>query len=152
MRSPDARAALSSRGNFMEFERGTQSALRAGASSGVSALPTELDAERERLRCGECGGPMVRRLRPLTTLWLLGRLRVVRGYWTRGCARGGRCPLDAELGVEGRSGTRATPGLLWAAAPLAAETKSKHSGRTSGRCSIFQTTWLGAKLYHLGVG
>ena len=78
MRSPEARAALSSRGNFMEFERGTQWALRAGASSGVSALPTELDAERERLRCGECGGPMVRRLRPLTTLWLLGRLRVVR--------------------------------------------------------------------------
>ena len=55
---------------------------------------------------------MVRRLRPLTTLWLLGRLRVVRGYWTCGCAKGGRCPLDAELGVEGRSGTRATPGLL----------------------------------------
>ncbi len=68
------------------------------AAGRVSALLTELDAERERLRCGECGGPMVRRLRPLKTLWLLGRLRVVRGYWTRGCA--GR-PLSAGRRVGG---------------------------------------------------
>ena len=152
MRSPEARAALSSCGNFMEFERGTQSALRAGASSGASALLTELDAERERLRCGECGGPMVRRLRPLTTLWLPGRLRVVRGYWTCGCAKGGRCPLDAELGVEGRSGTRATPGLLWAAAPLAAETSFERAATLAGRLLGFglNAKWMERVAKRLG--
>ena len=152
MMSPEARAALSSRGNFMEFERGTQWALRAGASSGASALLTELDAERERLRCGECGEPMVRRLRPLTMLWLLGRLRVVRGYWTRGCAKGGRCPLDAELGVEGRSGTRATPGLLWAAAPLAAETSFERAATLASRLLGFglNAKWMERVAKRLG--
>ena len=82
----------------MEFERGTQSALRAGASSGVSELLTELDAERERLRCGECGGPMVRHLDDvLAALWkhdgndearrCAGHCRWVRARWKAPAAR-----------------------------------------------------------------
>ena len=120
MSSPEARSALSACPDFAAFEMATGRALREGASAGMSALLSALDAERAPLRCGECGGRMVRRSRPLSALWLLGRLRLVRGYWTCGCARGGRCPLDEELGVEGRAGTRATPALLRAAAPLAA--------------------------------
>ena len=119
--SAAAAAALSSRGNFMEFERRVARALRKGASAGTSALLARLDEERPALDCGDCGKRMVRRSRPLAALWLLGRLEVVRGYWTCACAPGGRCPLDEELGVKGRDGTRATPELLRAAAPLAAE-------------------------------
>ena len=95
---------------------------------------------------------MVRRLRPLTMLWLLGRLRVVRGYWTCGCAKGGRCPLDAELGVEGRSGTRATPGLLWAAAPLAAETSFERAATLASRLLGFglNAKWMERVAKRLG--
>ena len=73
----------------MAFERGTQRALRAGASS----LLTAADAERAPLRCGQCGKWMVRRSR---ALWLLGRRRLVRGYWTCACKLAGRCPLDGS--------------------------------------------------------
>lgn len=73
--------------------------------AGVSALVTELDEERGWLHSGS----MVRRSRPLTARWLPGGLWVDRGYVTCGCAKGGRCPLDAELGVSDRAGTQATP-------------------------------------------
>ena len=120
--SAEAAEALSSCGDFMEYESGVHRALREGASAGTSALLARLDAERPAQECGGCGKRMVRRSRPLTALWLLGRLRLVRGYWTCACAPGGRCPLDEELGVKGRAGTRATPELLRAVVPLAAET------------------------------
>ena len=39
------------------------------------------------------------------------------------------CPLDDEIGVKGREGTRATPCLLRAAAPLAAETSFERAAK-----------------------
>ena len=129
MSSPEAAAALAASGSFMAFERSTAEALRAGASSGTSKLLARADAARAPLQCGECGARMVRRSRPLSALWLLGRLDVVRGYWTCACSEGGRCPLDGELGVKGRDGTRATPELLRAALPLAAETSFARAAR-----------------------
>ena len=126
MSSPEAAAALAAREDFMEFERATAQALREGASSGTSKLLARVDAERAPLRCGDCGKRMARRARRLSARWLLGRLELVRGYWTC-CGRGGRCPLDEELGVKGRDGTRATPELVRAVAPLAAETSFERS-------------------------
>ena len=152
MSSPEARSALSACPDFAAFETATGRALREGASAGTSALLTELDAERAPLRCGECGGRMVRRSRPLSALWLLGRLRLVRGYWTCGCARGGRCPLDEELGVAGRAGTRATPALLRAAAPLAAETSFERAATLASRLLGFgvNAKWMERVAKRLG--
>ena len=95
---------------------------------------------------------MVRRSRPLSALWLLGRLRVVRGYWTCGCAKGGRCPLDEELGVKGRDGTRATPGLARAVAPLAAETAFAPAAALASRLLGFvvNAKWMERMVKRLG--
>ena len=59
-----------------------------------------------------------RRLSPVS---LFGRLELKRGYWTRGCSKGGTHPLDAALGVGGRSGVRLTPAAMRALARLGAE-------------------------------
>ena len=152
MSSPEAREALAKCDSFMEFEKGTREALREGASAGTSKLLTEADAEREPLRCGDCRRTMVRRSRPLSALWLLGRLRVVRGYWTCGCAKGGRCPLDEELGVKGRDGTRATPGLVKAVAPLAAETAFAPAAALASRLLGFAVNakWMERMAKRLG--
>ena len=150
--SAEAAAALSLCGDFMEFETGVREALREGASAGTSALLTRLDAERPALDCGDCGKRMVRRLRPLTVLWLLGRLRVVRGYWTRVCGAGGRCSLDEELGVKGRAGTRATRALLRAVAPLAAEASFERAGALASRLLGFAVNakWMERVAKRLG--
>ena len=150
--SPEARSALSSCEDFMAFERGTRRALRAGASSGVSSLLTAVDAERAPLRCGQCGEWMVRRSRPLSALWLSGRLRLVRGYWTCACESTGRCPLDEELGVKGRDGTRATPELLRAAMPLAAETSFERAARLASGLPGFAVNakWMERAAKRLG--
>ena len=56
MSSPEARAALSSRENFMAFERGTQRALWAGASSLLTAAGASESVETvvlsETMCCG----------------------------------------------------------------------------------------------------
>ena len=150
--SAEAAAALSSCEDFMEFERGVRQALRKGASAGTSSLLTRLDAARPALECGDCGESMVRRSRPLTALWLLGRLRLARGYWTCVCGPGGRCPLDEELGVKGRSGTRATPALLRAVAPLAAEASFDRAAALASRVLGFAVNgkWMERAAKRLG--
>ena len=112
----------------------------------------EADAEREPLRCGECGGSMVRRSRRLSALWPPDRLRVVRGYWTCGCTQGGRCPLDEELGVKGRGGTRATPELLRAVVPLSAETSFERASALASRLLGFAANakWMERAAKRLG--
>ena len=152
MASPEALSALSASADFMAFETSTQRAVREGVSAGTSALLEAADAEREPLRCGECGARMARRSRRLSALWIMGRLSVVRGYWTCGCARGGRCPLDEEIGVKGREGTRATPCLLRAAAPLAAETSFERAAKLASRLLGFRLNakWMERASKRLG--
>ena len=120
--SPEALAALRSAKDFEEFEREVVRGLQAGAAAGVSELVSEADAARERPACGRCGRGMSRRgRRPLRALSRLGWLRVERTGWTCGCRPGVAFPLDAELGVRGRDGPRATAGALRALGLLAAE-------------------------------
>ena len=73
----------------------------------LAARLSALDAARGVPTCGECGSRMRRRgPRRLSPVSLFGRLELKRGYWTCGCSKGGTHPLDAALGVGGRSGDR----------------------------------------------
>ena len=113
-----AAALVAGDGDFGAFERGGRGALLEGFAEGLSAL----DAAREAPTCGECGSRMRRRgSRRLSPVSLFGRLELKRGYWTCDCSKGGTHPLDAALGVGGRSGVRLTPAAMRALARLGAE-------------------------------
>ena len=117
-----AAALLAGDEDFAAFERGGREALLEGFAEGLSARLSALDAAREAPTCGECGSRMRRRgSRRLSPVSLFGRLELKRGYWTCGCSKGGAHPLDAALGVVGRSGVRLTPAAMRALARLCAE-------------------------------
>ena len=119
--SPESRRALSAAKDFEEFETDVARGLQEGAAAGISELVSAVDADREAPDCGRCGSRMSRRgRRPLRALSRLGWLRVERTAWTRGCSPGVAFPLDAELGVRGRNGPRATAAALRALGRLAA--------------------------------
>lgn len=72
----------------MTFERGTPRAIRAGASSGASAM----DAEPEPLRCSKRREWMIRRSRSRSAprlardCWTRARKVAGRSRWTRNSA------------------------------------------------------------------